>query len=120
MTDRLTYADPKLVHMEPPYRLLKGVQAVLAGYISGFSPVTVSPSGLTVRTCLYDSDPKRMLVGLFNNSLFADWTGTLTVHKGVVASAVETWRGKRLQPGPAGIRLTVPAGDVAMVEVRLR
>lgn len=120
MTDKLTYADPKLVHMQPPYRLLKGVQAVLSGYLSGFSPVTVSPGGLTVRTCLYDKDPKRVLVGLFNNSLFADWTGTVTVRNRAIASAIETWRGKRLQPGPAGIKVTVKAGDVAMIEVRLR
>jgi hypothetical protein len=73
-----------------------------------------------VRTCLYDKDPKRVLVGLFNNSLFADWTGTVTVRNRAIASAIETWRGKRLQPGPAGIKVTVKAGDVAMIEVRLR
>jgi len=40
MTDQLTYADPKLVNMESPYRLLRGVQAVLDEYFASFSPVT--------------------------------------------------------------------------------
>ena len=119
LTDKLTYANPDLVNMEPPYTLLNGVKAALDGYFATFSPVTVSPGGLTVRTNLYEKDPKRMLVGLLNNDLFADWKGVLRVKKGVVSAVKEIWRGKDLAAG-SEIPLTIPAGEVAMVEVRLK
>jgi hypothetical protein len=92
-TDPLTYANSDLVNMEPPYTLLRGVQAVLARYFGSFSPVEVSPGGLTVRVNCFDEDPKRLLVGLTNNDLFADWSGRLTVRQGQVASARdERWQ----------------------------
>jgi hypothetical protein len=119
MTDKLTYQVPDLVNMEPPYLLLNGVKAALAGYFGTFSPVSVSPRGLTVRTCLYESDPKKMLVGLLNNDLFADWKGTVTVRKGAIASATDLWSGKKLTAAES-IPVSIAAGDVAMVEVRLR
>ena len=119
MTDKLTYATPDLVNMEPPYTLLNGIKAALDGYFATFSPVTVSPGGLTVRTCLYEKDPKRMLVGLLNNDLFADWKGAVRIKKGTVASVKELWRGKTLAAG-SDIPLSIQAGDVAMVEVRLK
>jgi hypothetical protein len=72
-----------------------------------------------VRTCLYESDPKKMLVGLLNNDLFADWKGTVTVRKGAIASATDLWSGKKLTAAES-IPVSIAAGDVAMVEVRLR
>ena len=82
-------------------------------------PSIPEPDGLTVRVNCFDGDPKHLLVGLMNNDLFADWTGKLRLREGEIASAEELWCGKRL---PAGreIPVTIPAGDVAVVDVRLR
>jgi hypothetical protein len=119
MTDRITYAAPELVNMEPPFRLLEGVKQVLAGYFGSFSPVTVSPEGLNIRTSCYAADQKRMLVGLTNNDLFADWEGELALRTGEAASARDLWSGQEIAPGRT-LRVRVPAGDVAMIELRLR
>ncbi len=119
MTDKLTYAHPDLVDMEPPYTLLQGVRTVLSRYFAGFSPVEVTPNALTVRTCRYANDPKRLLVALFNNNLFADWQGRLTVRAGAVRSARDI-RNNRALPASRTIPLTIPAGDVAIVDIRLR
>ncbi|PIW17399.1 MAG: hypothetical protein COW34_05025, partial [Armatimonadetes bacterium CG17_big_fil_post_rev_8_21_14_2_50_66_6] len=119
MTDRLTYRTPEIVNMEPPYRLLRGVQAALGQYFDSLNPVEVSPPGLNVRTCCYDNDPKRLLLGLTNNDLFADWRGTFSVRLGTVASATELRSSTKLRPSKA-IDLRIPAGDVAIVEARLR
>jgi hypothetical protein len=119
MTDKLTYRAPELVNMEPPYALLQGLRAVLADYFGSFSPVTVEPGGLNVRTCCYANDPKRLLVGLMNNDLFAEWRGRLKLRRGEAASARELWRGTAL---PAGreVPLVIPPGDVAIIDVRLK
>lgn len=119
MTDKLTYQAPELVNMEPPYTLLHGVQAALRLYFRSFSPVTVDPGGLNVRTCCFENDPGRLLVALTNNELFADWQGSVQVRVGEVASVRELWRGAPVAPGPV-LQLTVPAGDVAVLDVRLR
>ncbi len=119
MTDALTYAAPEIVNMEPPHTLLQGVRAVLSGYFDSFLPVEVAPAGLNVRVNCYAGDPKRLLVSLTNNDLFADWRGALRVRLGAVASARELRSGKALPAGKE-IALTVPAGDVVLVEVRLR
>jgi hypothetical protein len=118
MTDKLAYAVPEIVNMEPPYRMPEGVRALLSRYFGSFSPVTVSPGGLTVRTCLYEKEPKRLLVGLFNNDLFADWKGKVAIRTGTIHSARELWHGQTLPAGKA-VPLTVAAGDVAMVEILL-
>jgi len=118
MTDRLAYQTPDIVNMEPPYRLLRGVRAALDGYFASFSPVEVEPAGLGLQTCCFE-DENRLLVGLFNQDLFAAWQGTLKVRQGEVASATELWRGQRL-PATKAIPLTIAAGDVAVVDLRLR
>ena len=73
----------------------------------------------SIQTCCYENNPKRLLVGLTNNDLFADWEGTVKVAIGEVASAVELRGGTRLSTDQ-GIALRVPAGDVAILDVRLR
>ena len=120
MTDKLTYAAPDLVNMEPPYALLKGVQTVLAGYFGSFAPATAQPGGLNVRVNGYDADPKRWLIALTNNELFADWQGEVILKLGEVAQATELWRGEPVQVAGNSLKLSIPAGEVAMVEVRLK
>jgi hypothetical protein len=117
MTDALTYAAPEIVHMEPPYRLLQGLQAALDRYFASFSPVEIEPKGLNVRVCCYDGDDRRLLVGLMNNDLFADWQGTLRVRGRKIAAARELWKGQAL-PVAGGVKLKVPAGEVAILDVR--
>ncbi len=119
MTDSLRYEVPEIVNMEPPYQLLRGVRSVLAGYFDSFNPVEIDPAGLNVHTCCYDGDPKRLLVGLINNDLFAGWRGTLRARLGEVASAKELWRNRRLEVGDR-IALEIPAGDVAILEIRMK
>ena len=122
MTDQLTYADPKLVNMEPPYRLLRGVQAVLDEYFASFSPVTAETasastrSELNLRVNCYAKDPKRLLVTLTNNELFADWQGKLKLRQGEVKSV----RDLRTEKPLAGLDVKVPAGDVLVLDVRLK
>ena len=53
MTDSLQYRAPEIVHMTPPFQMLRGVRTVLADYFASFSPVTVEPAGLGVTTCCY-------------------------------------------------------------------
>lgn len=118
MSDTLTYAVPEIVNMEPPYQLLRGVQSLLAGYFDSFNPIQLDPPGLNVHTCCYDGDPKRLLVGLINNDLFAAWCGSVRVRLGQVASATELWKDRGLKIGDR-IELEVPAGDVAILEIRL-
>jgi hypothetical protein len=119
MTDPLTYAKPDLVNMEPPYTLLRGIHDILWRYFGSFSPVAIEPDGLAVRVNCFPDDPNRLLVGLINNDLFADWSGRLTLREGELASAHDLWRGRDLPEGRA-VRLTVPAGDVAVVDLRVR
>jgi len=119
LTDPLTYAEPQLVNMEPPYRLLEGVRAALDGYFASFLPVETEPAGLNVRVNCYDADPKRLLVTLTNNDLFADWRGTVRTTLGTIASAAELWTGEALPTGDS-IGVSVPAGDVRLIDVRLR
>lgn len=120
MTDKLTYRAPEIVNMEPPYRLLRGVQATLAVYFGSFSPVTTAPGGLNVRTCCFDGDPKRLLVSLTNNELFSDWRGAVQVRLGQVASARELRSGREWPVGRDEVRGLVPAGEVAILDLRLR
>jgi hypothetical protein len=117
MTDGLTYAVPEIVNMEPPCQLLDGVRSVLGGYFDSFNPIRIDPAGLNVHTCCYDGDPKRLLVGLINNDLFASWRGSVRVRPGEVISAKELWKGRRLKVGDR-IELEIPAGDVAILDIR--
>jgi len=105
--------------MEPPYLLLQGVRAVLDGYFDSFNPVEVRPAGLGITTCCFDGDPKRLLLGLMHHDLFADWKGTLRVRSGEVASAKELWRGRPVA-GRNPFDVEIPAGDVLILDVRLR
>jgi hypothetical protein len=118
MSDALTYRTPEIVDLEPPYRLLNGLRTALDAYFGSFSPVSVDPPGLTVRTCHFDDDPKRLLVGLINNDLFADWHGALRLRRAKAVSARELWRQQKLRPGQT-IPLEVHAGDAAIIELRL-
>lgn len=118
MSDAIRYRRPEIVNMEPPYLLLRGLKAVLARYFDSFSPVEVSPPGLGVTTCCYADDRKRLLVGLVNQDLFADWQGTLRVRHGAPSLAREIWKGSDLPPAQS-IRLAVPAGDVRLLDLRL-
>lgn len=118
MSDTLAYAVPEIVNLEPPYQLLRGVQSLLASYFDSFNPVQLDPPGLNVHTCCYDGDPKRLLVGLINNDLFAAWHGSIRVRLGEAASATELWKDRTLKIGDR-IELEVPAGDVAILEIRL-
>lgn len=95
------------------------MRAALGGYFDSFGPVEIAPGGLTIQTCCFDDDDRRLLVGLTNNELFADWQGTVRARIGEVASARELWPGRDLSAGD-GIELTVPAGEVVILDVRLR
>ncbi len=117
MSDKLTYRHPEIVHMEPPYRLLRGIQAMLGDYFDSFQPIEVKPAGLNVHACCYAEDPKRLLVGLINNDLFADWEGTVSLREGTIASARDLWGNQTLASGPH-IRVTVPPGDAAILDLR--
>lgn len=120
MTDRLTYRAPELVNMEPPYTLLTGVQSVLGEYFATFCPVACEPGGLNLRVNGFDDDPKRFLVGLTNNDLFAGWHGELKLRSGDVAQARELWRGATVKYAGGDISLDIPPGEVAILDVRLR
>ena len=121
MTDPLQYGDPEIVNMEPPYRLLRGVQAVLGRYFDSLSPVRIDPPGLTLMTCCHDGDPKHLWIGLLNNDLFADWHGTLRLRRGSIAAATELWRGRPLAAQQQQrIELDIPAGDAAIIDLRLK
>ena len=119
MTDRVTYRVPEIVNMEPPYLLLRGIRAVLERYFDSFSPVEFRPAGLGVTTCCYDGDRKRLLVGLINHDLFARWEGTLGVRIGQVIAVRDLWHGKTVA-AQEPLQLEVPAGDVLVLDVRLR
>ena len=54
-----------------------------------------------------------------NNDLFADWRGTLRVRIGQVAAARKLWRQRPLSV-EGHVNLEVPAGDVAILDVRLK
>lgn len=88
-------------------------------YFDSFNLVEIEPAGLNIHTCCYQGDPQRLLVGLLNNDLLADWRGGLRVRVGVIAPARELWRGQEL-PAQERIELVIPAGDVAIVEIRLK
>jgi hypothetical protein len=119
LTDRLTYAAPEIVNLEPPYAILNGLRAVLDEYWASFLPVLVEPAGLNVRVNAYADDRQRLLVALTNNDLFADWQGTVRFREGRIDSATDL---RREVPLRAGRRLdvTVPAGDVVLLELRRR
>ncbi len=119
MTDALKYQVPEIVNMEPPYRMLTGLRVVLDRYFGSFGPVQIEPAGLTIQTCCYENDSKRLLVGLTNNDLFADWKGRVRVRGAEVKSAHELRADSKLATGN-GIDLAVPAGDVATIDVRLQ
>jgi hypothetical protein len=119
MTDPLQYRVPEIVHMTPPFQMLQGIRAVLADYFASFSPVTVEPSGLGVTTCCYADDPRRLLVGLLNNDLFADWQGSLQVRPGSVTSVKDILNERELPvPLQNPLPLTVSAGDAVILDVR--
>ncbi len=119
MTDKLTYAEPKLVNMEPPYTLLNGVRSVLDEYFASLSPVVAEPAGLNVRVNCYDGDPKRLMVALTNMDLFAEWQGSVRLRRGEIASVTDLRRETKM-PAPRGLKLAVPAGDVVILDVRLK
>ncbi len=115
LTDNVTYRTPEIVNLEPPYQWVRGVQAVLDEYFASFSPVVVEPAGLGIQ--ITDSDDGRLLVGLFNNDLFAPWHGAVRLRAGTLAGAAELRSGRAL-PTSAPLTLTVAAGDVAVLELR--
>ena len=117
MTDKLEYAEPELVNMEPPYRLLAGVESYLDDYLRQFLPVTVEPGGLNVRVNCYADDSKRLLVSLTNNELFADWEGVVAL-PGRTVTAVRDLRADQALEPAALARTRVPAGDVVLLDVR--
>jgi len=118
LTDSLQYRAPELVHLTPPYQLLRGVRAVLAGYFSSFSPVQIQPTGLGVTVCCYAEDSKRLLVGLMNQDLFADWQGTLQMRLGPIQAVRELLREQDL-PAQNPLPLAIPAGETLILDVRL-
>ena len=118
LTDKLTYGTPDIVNMEPPYRLLDGLKSLLVTYFDSFNPVSIEPDGLTVRTCRFAEAPNRLLVGLINNDLFADWSGVLNLRTGKPVEARDIWSDTPLRPGKT-IRLSIPAGDAAILDLRL-
>jgi len=119
MTDPLQYAQPDLVNMESPYGLLDGVQGVLDEYFASFCPVKTVPAGLNVRVNCFEGDAKRLLVALTNNELFADWDGELAVTIGEIESAQDLRKDADLTAADLEA-LNVPAGDVAILELRLK
>lgn len=118
LTDRLQYRVPEIVHLTPPFQLLQGVRAVLAEYFASFSPVNVEPAGLGITVCCYADDPQRLLVGLMNHDLFADWQGTLQVRRGPI-TAVRELRREQALPPQHPLPLAIPAGDTLILDVRL-
>jgi len=118
MSDPLTYRVPEIVHLTPPHQLLRGVQAVLADYFGSFSPVTVEPPGPGITVCCYADDPQRLLVGLMNHDLFADWQGKLHVRLAPI-TAVRDILHERELPAQHPLPLTIPAGDAAILDMRL-
>ncbi|MHB8957692.1 MAG: LamG domain-containing protein [Pirellulaceae bacterium] len=117
MTDRLTYRAPEIVHMHLPFRWLRGIGATLGRYFNSFSPITMNPPGLGVTCCCFADEPRRMLVGLFNNELFVHYEGTLQFRLGTPESVRSTMRERDLQPrNPLPIR--VPAGDIEVLDVK--
>ncbi len=119
MTDQIAYASPEIVNMEPPFLLLHGVRAVLGRYFDSFSPVEIAPAGLNLRTCCHPDDSGRLLVGLMNNDLFADWRGTLRSRLGRMTSVTD-WTDEKTLPAGEALSLTIPAGDVAILDIRLQ
>jgi hypothetical protein len=119
MTDRVTYRVPQIVNMDPPYLLLRGIRALLESYFDSFNPVEIAPKGLGITTCCFDGDPKRLLVGLMNHNLFADWKGTLRMRFGQIAAVQELWRGTTLTPRDP-VEFAIPAGDLLILDIRLR
>ncbi len=119
LTDPLVYAAPEIVNMEPPYRMLQGVRAVLDKYFSSFNPVEVEPEGLGITTCCFEDNPRRLLVGLMNNDLFANWKGTLDLRIGGVTEVHELRSGRELAVEELH-QLEVIAGDVVILDIRTR
>ncbi len=117
MTDSLTYRAPEIVHMNPPFRWLQGIQAVLSRYFASFNPVTLDPPGLGVTCCCFPDDPRRMLVGLFNNDLFAPYQGTLQFRLGNPQSVRSTIRDQDLK-ARSELPVTISAGDIEVLEVK--
>lgn len=118
MTDPLQYRVPEIEHLKPTHQLLQGVRAVLAAYFASFSPVAVEPSGLGITICCYADDPKRLLVGLMNHDLFADWQGTLRMRLGPMTAVREIWKDQALPPQNP-LPLAIPAGEAVILNIRL-
>jgi hypothetical protein len=119
LTDSLTYAVPEIVNLEPPYTMLNGLRAVLDEYWASFSPILLDPPGLNVRVNVYADDPHRLLLALTNNDLFAEWQGTLRLRNGRIDTVVDLRREAALRGGQR-LALTVPAGDVVLLDLRTR
>jgi hypothetical protein len=119
LSDHVTYRDPQIVNMEPPFRLLRGMQAVLATYFDSLNPAEIEPRGLASMVCHFPDDPHRLLIGLTNNDLFADWHGTLRLRRAHAVSLKDLWRETDLPAGPT-TTLNVPAGDSAILDVRMK
>ncbi len=119
MTDPVKYRSQEIVNMEPPYLLLNGIRAILGGYFDSFNPVEVQPAGLGITTCCFDGDPKHLLVGLMNHDLMANWKGSVRIRVGDIASVTELWRGTAVS-STSPCDLAISAGDVAILDVRLK
>jgi hypothetical protein len=120
LTDQLAYARPELVNMEPPYLLLEGVRAVLSDYFGSFCPVQTEPGGLKMRVNCFEGDPNRLLICLTNNELFSPWHGAVQVNLTALSTARDLLTDTALPITGSSFELTLPAGDVALVEVRGR
>ena len=95
------------------------MRAVLDRYFDSYNPVVVQPAGLGITTCCFEDDPKRLLIGLMNHDLFADWQGTLRLRIGDVASVRAVYGGQTLTArGP--LELKISAGDVLVLDIRMR
>ncbi len=91
--------------------------AVLADYFASCSPVSSSrPDSVSRRAAIAD-DPRRLLVGMLNNDLFADWQGTLQVRLGSVTSALDILNERPL-PVDNPLPMNVPAGDAVILDLR--
>ena len=106
--------------MEPPYRLLKGIQSALDGYFASFNPIEVAPQGLNIRTCCYAGDEGRLLVGLMNNDLFADWQGEIRMRGRRLRSAQDLRHDLTLHVSRDRVKVIVSAGDVTILDLRLQ
>ena len=121
MSDKLEYARPDLVDMEPPYRLLACVRSVLGDYFRSYGLVRVEPSQgvqyvVNVAGNAGQGPSRRLWVGLFNNDLFHEWRGTVRPVRGGWGRAVELIHGQEFAAA-AAIPVVLPPGEFKIFDV---